>query len=152
MGISPVPGLEIGFDLQNDDKESDGQGATHRWSQIVWNGTADNWQTTKNFGSIILGDPNYSIEIGNETVGGAGYSREVEVIGGFLSGKCLIVKAVSGSGENAKISVYTINAAPSVVLSYPDAGTKLSVWLADQTPGLAVEDLGGKIYASAVLQ
>ncbi|MDR1641398.1 MAG: hypothetical protein LBT59_17035 [Clostridiales bacterium] len=153
MGItSPAPGLEIGFDLQNDDKESLGSGAVHRDSQIVWNGTADNWQTTKFFGSIILDDPSYSIDIGSETASGAGYARTVTINGGFLSGKCLIVKTSAGSGTDARIIVYSINAAPSVVLSYSEAGAATSVWLADATPGLTADDLGGKVYASASSQ
>lgn len=51
MGISPKDGVRIGFDITNDDKNVEG-GA--REAVMTWAGTGDNWQTTANFGTLIL--------------------------------------------------------------------------------------------------
>ncbi len=50
LGVTPQPGLVIGFDLANDDDDN-GNG---RESQKVWNGTADNYRDPSRWGQITL--------------------------------------------------------------------------------------------------
>ncbi len=54
IGISnPAVNLRIGFDIAADD---DDNGAA-RESQLMWNGDNDNWQYPRNFGDLLLVDP-----------------------------------------------------------------------------------------------
>lgn len=51
IGITaPAEGLEIGFDVANDDQDILGS----RQSVIGWAGTSDNWKDTSNFGTLVL--------------------------------------------------------------------------------------------------
>jgi hypothetical protein len=50
LGITPVDGLQIGFDLQNDDKDV----SANRENAIVWAGTANDFKDTSAFGTLIL--------------------------------------------------------------------------------------------------
>ncbi len=50
LGITPSAGLAIGFDVAYDD---DDNGAA-RDGQAVWYGTADDYQSTANYGTIVL--------------------------------------------------------------------------------------------------
>jgi hypothetical protein len=49
-GLVPEDGLKIGFDISCDDKDAEGP----RESVMAWSGTSDNWQDTRNFGTIVL--------------------------------------------------------------------------------------------------
>src|SRR5689334_20649119 len=54
IGISnPAVNLRIGFDIANDDDDNGGS----RESQLMWNGDNDNWQYPRNFGDLLLVDP-----------------------------------------------------------------------------------------------
>jgi chitodextrinase len=50
LGITPAAGLKLGFDLANND---DDDGST-RDSQLMWNGTGNNYQNTSAFGDVLL--------------------------------------------------------------------------------------------------
>jgi chitodextrinase len=50
LGITPSEGTTIGFDIMADD-DDDGD---DRDGQFVWTGDDDNWQSTANFGDLIL--------------------------------------------------------------------------------------------------
>ncbi|OAS18695.1 sugar-binding protein [Paenibacillus oryzisoli] len=50
LGITPAAQLSIGFDIAVNDDDNGGV----RDSQLVWAGTADNWQNTSAFGDLIL--------------------------------------------------------------------------------------------------
>jgi|GEM_PF-1704367 len=51
LGVtSPAAGMTLGFDLANNDDDA----GTLRSSQLVWTGTANNWQTTADFGALVL--------------------------------------------------------------------------------------------------
>lgn len=53
LELEPASGLQIGFDLANDDQDVYGD---NRQSITGWAGTADNWKSTANFGTLILTD------------------------------------------------------------------------------------------------
>jgi len=145
MGISnPTDGLKIGFDIQNDDREQTNTGVT-RESQIIWSGTSDNWQNTSKFGTLIL-DENYILEVGAPVAGGMGQTQTVTINGSNVSSKYLAVQYLEGTGIDAKIIVFVINASSTVTLSYPNTGTVLDVWLTDGFPNLVDESLSVRIY------
>jgi len=51
LGITtPTAGLNIGFDIGNDDDDNGGG----RQNQVVWNGTINNYQNTSSFGTLTL--------------------------------------------------------------------------------------------------
>lgn len=50
LGLTPAEGLQIGFDIQNDDSDISG----NRQSTIVWNGTASDYNDTSHFGTLVL--------------------------------------------------------------------------------------------------
>lgn len=50
MGLSPAEGVRLGFDIACDDKDVSGP----REAVIGWAGDSDNWQTTANFGLLVL--------------------------------------------------------------------------------------------------
>jgi len=50
LGLTPSAGLNIGFDIGNDDDDN-GSGRT---AQAVWNGTINNYQNTSAFGTLTL--------------------------------------------------------------------------------------------------
>ena len=64
MGIRPTDGLRIGFDITNDDKNVEGG---QRESVLTWAGNGDNWQSTANFGTLILTSSN-NVEYNVKTV------------------------------------------------------------------------------------
>lgn len=50
LGVIPSAGMRIGFDIGiNDDDNGGGRDAHH-----MWNGNDDNWESTANFGTVIL--------------------------------------------------------------------------------------------------
>ena len=51
VGVEPGEGVEIGFDFVNDDSDIDNGAREH---VSGWAGTADNWQTTADFGTLVL--------------------------------------------------------------------------------------------------
>lgn len=51
LGITPSTNLTIGFDVGNND---DDNGGDTRESQVVWNGTVNNYQNTSAFGDLVL--------------------------------------------------------------------------------------------------
>lgn len=50
LGVTPAAGLQIGFDLGNDDDDNGGD----RDAQTVWQGTVNNYQNTSAFGTLVL--------------------------------------------------------------------------------------------------
>jgi hypothetical protein len=50
LGLTPAVGLNIGFDIGNDDDDTGGG----RTAQAVWNGTINNYQSTSGFGTLVL--------------------------------------------------------------------------------------------------
>jgi len=73
LSVTPGAGLTIGFDLGCND---DDDGGTTRETQLMWEGTNQNYQDTSNFGDVVLS---------SETVGSGGGSPEVNVSGNGLS-------------------------------------------------------------------
>jgi len=51
LGLTPVAGLSIGFDIANDDDDAGGG----RTAQAVWYGTINDYQSTAGFGTLVLG-------------------------------------------------------------------------------------------------
>jgi hypothetical protein len=109
-------------------------------------------------GSITIGTitkyVGYTIEIGSEAPGGAGYTRDITITVDDidLSGKYLLAEFTSGSGTSAKVSVVLISlSADSLTntISYQLAGTTVEVWLTDGMPNLTAGDTGVTTYAHA---
>ena len=50
LGITPTAGIQIGFDIANDDDDNGGD----RDAQAVWMGTLNNYQNTSAFGTLTL--------------------------------------------------------------------------------------------------
>ncbi|SFV27039.1 PA14 domain-containing protein [Thermoflavifilum thermophilum] len=50
LGITPSAGLQIGFDVGNDDDDNGGS----RDSQLMWAGNGDNWRYPQGFGTLTL--------------------------------------------------------------------------------------------------
>jgi len=51
LGLTPSVGLNIGFDIANDDDDAGGG----RTAQAVWFGTINDYQNTSGFGTLVLG-------------------------------------------------------------------------------------------------
>ena len=51
LNIDPARDITLGFDVGNND--DDGGNAGNRESQILWNGTGDNWRDTSGFGNLL---------------------------------------------------------------------------------------------------
>ncbi|WP_193726733.1 Ig-like domain-containing protein [Paenibacillus guangzhouensis] len=98
-------------------------------------------------------DSGYTLAIGKETAGGAGYTRNITIAGdkgNDLTGKYLTVQFTEGTGVNAKVSVVMI--APhknEVTISYQKQGTKIEAWLTSGLPNLMGENIGVEVFASA---
>ena len=50
LGVEPGTGVTIGFDVGNIDKDKPGP----REHNLTWNGTGDNWQSTADYGLLVL--------------------------------------------------------------------------------------------------
>lgn len=93
----------------------------------------------------------YTLAMGNETAGGAGYTRDITIggdKGNDLTGKYLVVQFTEGTGVNAKVSVVMI--APQknkVTISYQKQGTEIETWLTSAMPNLIGENIGVKVFA-----
>ncbi len=93
----------------------------------------------------------YTLAIGNETAGGAGYTRDITIggdKGNDLTGKYLVVQFTEGTGVNAKVSVVMI--APQkneVTISYQKQGTEIETWLTSGMPNLIGENIGVEVFA-----
>lgn len=93
----------------------------------------------------------YTLAIGNETAGGAGYTRDITIGGDKgkdLTGKYLVVQFTEGTGVNAKVSVVMI--APQkneVTISYQKQGTEIETWLTSAMPNLIGENIGVEVFA-----
>jgi len=94
-------------------------------------------------------EPAYAIILGPETMGGAGYQRSIDIVGGSLEGKFIVARAASGSGESTKLIVMLISAASEAVVSYAWPNADIDVWLTDGLPNLTGGVLGAIIYATA---
>jgi len=65
LGLSPAAGLEVGFDLANDDKDI----TENRENVIVWAGTQDNYRDTSRFGTLVLADAGQTLREGAALTG-----------------------------------------------------------------------------------
>ncbi len=91
----------------------------------------------------------FSLTIGAENAGGAGYTRVVNIDATQdLAGKFLVVQFTEGAGTNAKVSVVMISATTAdITVSYQTSGTKVDVWLVSGMPDLSGEDMNVQVYA-----
>lgn len=93
----------------------------------------------------------YTLAMGNETAGGAGYTRDITIggdKGNDLTGKYLVVQFTEGTGVNAKVSVVMI--APQknkVTISYQKQGTEIETWLTSAMPNLIGGNMGVEVFA-----
>ena len=98
--------------------------------------------------------PPFTLFIGEEKPGGAGFRREITVSGYGLSeaglaGKILVVELIEGIGNNTRTTVVDFDAAVSVRISYQRSDTIVRVWLMDDTDDFVMPDAGGVYYAYA---
>ncbi len=97
----------------------------------------------------------YTLAIGDQAAGGAGYHRQVtitDVHDSGLNGKYLVIQYTSGTGENAKVSVVITelnDSSTTVGVSYQAAETAVAAWLTSGMPDLTGENLGVTVFASA---
>ncbi|MFE5321801.1 sugar-binding protein [Paenibacillus sp. NPDC056579] len=61
LGITPARDITIGFDVGNNDDDGNNNG--NRESQLMWNGTGNNWQDTSNFGHLLLHNLNLPLPV-----------------------------------------------------------------------------------------
>jgi len=100
---------------------------------------------------ITAHSADYTLSIGEERAGGAGYTREIGIRSEHdLTGKYLVVQFTEGTGTNAKVSVVMISVtAPEATISYQKSGTDIDVWLVSAMPDLTGEDMRAEAYAHA---
>ncbi|WP_314584889.1 Ig-like domain-containing protein [Paenibacillus terrigena] len=95
----------------------------------------------------------YTLAIGQETAGGAGYTRDITIggdKGNDVTGKYLAVQFTEGTGVNAKVSVVMIAPHKNVVMiSYQKQGTQIDTWLTSGLPNLIGENIGVEVFANA---
>jgi hypothetical protein len=97
-------------------------------------------------------DSDYTLAIGAESAGGAGYTRTITIGGANaqdLTGKYLVVQFTEGTGVNAKVSVVMISSiSQDITVSYQAAGTAVEAWLTSGMPDLVGADMGVAVYAN----
>ena len=100
---------------------------------------------------ITVYSAEYTLSIGDETAGGAGYTRNIGIQSEHdLTGKYLVVQFTEGTGNNAKVSVVMISVtSPEATISYQKTGTEIDVWLVSAMPDLTGEDMRAEVYAHA---
>lgn len=97
----------------------------------------------------LTGEVEYSLTIGKENTGGAGYTREISVTGSIVPENAyLAVQFTEGTGEAAKVSVVVTSLSDNkATVSYQKPGTKIEAWLVSGMPDLTGEDLNTEVYA-----
>lgn len=70
LGLTPAVGLNIGFDIANDDDDTGGG----RTAQAVWFGTINDYQSTAGFGTLILGSGTGGAAVNAAGLAGVGRS------------------------------------------------------------------------------
>ncbi|GBG11238.1 putative metallophosphoesterase [Paenibacillus agaridevorans] len=91
----------------------------------------------------------FTLAIGEQQAGGAGYTRDIHIGGGQeWSGKYLIIQFTEGTGVNAKVSVVMVAATSAkTTVSYQKSETKVDAWLVSGMPDLVGEDMNVQVYA-----
>ncbi len=79
LGLTPAVGLNIGFDIANDDDDAGGG----RTAQAVWFGTVNDYQSTAGFGTLVLGSGTGGAAAG--ATGLAGVGRSLAADSGVIS-------------------------------------------------------------------
>src|SRR5258708_31253034 len=74
LGLTPAVGLNIGFDIANDDDDAGGG----RTAQAVWFGTVNDYQSTAGFGTLVLGSGTGGAGAGVTGLAGEGRSLAAE--------------------------------------------------------------------------
>jgi uncharacterized protein YjdB len=77
LGLTPAVGLNIGFDIANDDDDTGGG----RTAQSVWFGTINDYQNTAGFGTLVLGSGTGGSAVVGAGVAGIGRSLAADSIG-----------------------------------------------------------------------
>ncbi|MBM7563660.1 sugar-binding protein [Paenibacillus sacheonensis] len=99
LNIDPARDITLGFDVGNND--DDGGNAGNRESQVLWNGTGDNWRDTSGFGNLL--NHNLSLALPDENTpdpdGLALFSDNNADLSKLYAKSALIVNA-SGHPEN----------------------------------------------------
>jgi hypothetical protein len=77
LGLTPSVGLNIGFDIANDDDDAGGG----RTAQAVWFGTINDYQNTSGFGTLVLGSGTGGAAVSGVGVTGAGRGLGADSVG-----------------------------------------------------------------------
>jgi hypothetical protein len=97
LGITPSSGLQFGFDIAVDDDDNGGA----RDGQVVWKGTANNWNSTAGYGLLKLNAADYGVGYVNYTNGAPVIDGEVIHDAGFSSFPVAsVTKQVINSSDN----------------------------------------------------
>jgi hypothetical protein len=111
IGVTPVAGSKIGFDIANDDNDA-GSGRT---GQLIWNGDGSSWQSAANFGELTLSTQVVGTII---NVSGVGVSSERDTIA--VSGTKKLDVTITPS--NASIKDVTWTSSDNTVASVSPSG------------------------------
>ncbi len=97
LGITPSSGLPFGLDIAVDDDDNGGA----RDGQVVWKGTANNWNTSANYGNVKLHAADYGVGYVNFSAGAPVVNGEVIHDAGYSSFPVTgVSKQVIGSSDN----------------------------------------------------
>ena len=91
----------------------------------------------------------YTISLGAEKPGGAGYRRDIAVNGTNLDDKFIVARVIEGNGVDATIMVMVISAQENATVSYSKPNAVVDVWLTDGMPNLTGGSLGVKVFCTA---
>lgn len=97
LGITPTTGLQFGFDIAVDDDDNGGA----RDGQIAWKGTANNWNSSANYGRVKLNAADYGIPYVNYNTGAPVIDGEVQNDAAYVNSPVAnVTKKVINSSDN----------------------------------------------------
>lgn len=97
FGITPSSGLSFGFDIAIDDDDNGGA----RDGQVLWKGTATNWNSSSNYGNVKLFAADYGVAYYNYFNGAPVIDGEVIHDAGYTpSAVANVTKQVIGTSDN----------------------------------------------------
>ncbi|MBC7486163.1 MAG: T9SS type A sorting domain-containing protein [Cytophagaceae bacterium] len=97
LGITPASGFQFGFDIAVDDDDNGGE----RDGQVVWKGTANNWNSGANYGTVKLNAADYGVAYYNYFNGAPVIDGEVIHDAAYISSAVANVsKQAIGNSDN----------------------------------------------------
>ncbi|MDB5257281.1 MAG: Ig domain protein group 2 domain protein [Chitinophagaceae bacterium] len=97
LGITPASGFQFGLDIAVDDDDNGGA----RDGQVVWKGTANNWNSTAGYGTVKLNAADYGVAYANYSNGALVVDGEVIHDAAYTNSAVTNVsKQVIGASDN----------------------------------------------------